>query len=57
MSQQTAQVEITLKKGSSDAKQILNGSTVTWAAGSNVLTFKTKQGSNTLTYTVTVTKN
>ena len=57
MSQQTAQVEITLKKGSSDAKQILNGSTVTWAAGSNVLTFKTKHGSNTLTYTVTVTKN
>ena len=57
MSQMTAQVKITLKKGSADAVEILNGSTVTWATGSNVLTFTTKQGGSTLTYTVTVTKN
>ena len=57
MSQLTASVEITLKKGTSTAARILNGSTVTWAAGTNVLTFKTKQGGSTLTYTVTVTKN
>lgn len=57
MSQMTARVDITLKKGTADPVAILNGSSVTWAAGTNVLTFTTKQGGNSLTYTVTVTKN
>ena len=56
-SQSEAEVKLTLKKGSADAVEILNGSTVTWASGSNVLTVTVKQGASTLTYTVTVTKN
>ena len=56
-SQSEAEVKLTLKKGSADAVEILNGSTVTWATGTNVLTVTVKQGASTLTYTVTVTKN
>ena len=56
-SQNTAEVSLTLKKGTSTAETILNGSTVTWGTGTNVLTVTVKQGASTLTYTVTVTKN
>lgn len=56
-SQSEADVTLMLKKGTSDAEEILNGSTVTWATGTNVLTATVKQGASTLTYTVTVTKN
>lgn len=56
-SQNAAEVTLMLKKGSADAAPILNGSTVAWQTGTNVLTVTVKQGASTLTYTVTVTKN
>lgn len=47
-----AKVEI--KNGST---VVTNGSSITWAAGVNVVTIKVTHGTTTQTYTVTVTKS